>query len=106
MEKRYDEDLKLYEKKKPASRKLTFMGMLSDRLKNVPLCHKPIGTGMGQVPVTRRPAAVLAMVHETPLGDRAQPDPAQGTAIDPRPAEDQERAHLTRSIHPANSAEA
>lgn len=61
---------------------------------------------MGQVPVTRRAAAVLAMVHETPLGDRAQPDPAQGAAIDPRPSEDQERAYFKSAIHPANSAEA
>lgn len=35
MEKRYDEDLKLFEKKKPASRKLTYMSTLSERLKHV-----------------------------------------------------------------------
>jgi hypothetical protein len=35
MEKRYDEDLKLFEKKKPASRKLTYLSTLSEKLKKV-----------------------------------------------------------------------
>ena len=35
MEKRYDEDRQLYEKKKPASRKLTYLPVLSKKLRNV-----------------------------------------------------------------------
>ena len=35
MEKRYDEDRKLYQKKKPANKKLTYLPILSQKLKNV-----------------------------------------------------------------------
>lgn len=49
MEKRYDEDRQLYEKKKPASRKLTYLPVLSKKLRNV-IFFVIEASDLGQIP--------------------------------------------------------
>jgi hypothetical protein len=44
MEKRYDEDRKLYQNKKPANKKLLYLSVLSQKLKNVLLNITQVNT--------------------------------------------------------------
>ncbi len=82
MEKRYDEDRKLYGKGKPANKKLLYLSDLSRRLRHV-LFYNNSATNLGQIYRIRRSPTILVMVYKITIRYRTQFDIEKRTVTTP-----------------------